>query len=286
MEKTLKVQKITKTYHDFKLDQVSFDVPRGSIVGLIGENGSGKTTIIKAILNLIQKQEGLVEVFGKEMKIEDDRIKEEIGVVLDGSNFHDGLKATDIDRIMKNIYKNWDRKKFYKLLEKFKIPEDKINKSYSKGMKMKLQIAVALSHNPKLLILDEATSGLDPVAREEILDLLMEFIQDEEKSILISSHITSDLDKIADYIVFIHEGKVLLNEEKEILLDTFGILKCGQEQFFNLNTEDFYRYRKNLFGYEVLVKDKSKMKKEFPDTIVDPVSIEEMMLFFIRGDAA
>jgi len=283
MNNALEIRNLNKSYGDFELKDVSFSVPKGSIVGFIGENGAGKTTTIKAILNLVCRDSGTIEMIGMDTIAEEKKIKENIGVVLDGCNFHDNLKTGDISKMMGSIYKNWNPVMYKKYLSKFKLPENKIIKSFSSGMKMKLQIGVALSHEPQFLILDEATSGLDPVVREEILDVFMEFIQDEEHSILISSHITSDLDKIADYIVLIHQGEILLDDDKESLVDGMGSLKCGTEDFNKLDRDDYIRYRNNAFGYEVLVKDKWKMKKKYPEVIVDGVSIEEIMLFYIKG---
>ncbi|WKY47233.1 ABC transporter ATP-binding protein [Eubacteriaceae bacterium ES3] len=286
MEYALKIEKLNKSYLDFKLDDISFSVPQGSIVGLIGENGAGKTTTLKAVLDLVKRDSGSISFYDQNLDKNSESLKNDIGVVLDAPCFHDALRAKDISRIMRNIYVNWENENFFKMLDKFKLPRDKAVKEYSKGMKMKLQIAVALAHNPKILILDEATSGLDPVAREEMMDVFQEFIQDEEKAVLMSSHITSDLDKIADYIVFMHRGKVLFQEEKETLLASMGILKCGSSQFESLNYLDYHRYRKNQFGYEVLVKNRVEMKNLYPDVIIDPATIEEMMVFFIKGEAA
>jgi ABC-2 type transport system ATP-binding protein len=259
-------------------------VPRGSIVGFIGENGAGKTTTIKAMLNLVKRDEGTIEMLGMDTLKDEKKIKESVGVVMDGCNFHDNLKTGDISKMLNSIYKNWNTQLFQNYLKKFILPENKIIKEFSRGMKMKLQIAVALSHEPELLILDEATSGLDPIVREEILDVFMEFIQDEKHAILISSHITSDLDKIADYIVFIHQGEILLDEEKETLLSKMGILKCGEEDFRKLESDEYIRYRKNQFSFEVLVNDKVAIRKKYPDAVVDGVTIEQIMLFYVRGE--
>lgn len=227
----LKVENLTKHYSDFKLNDISFNLPKGSIMGLIGENGAGKTTTIKLILNLIKKDNGKIKIFGLDNIDHELKIKQNVGVVLDESYFHDNLKPKDISIIMRNIYEKWDNKKFLEYINKFKLPKDKIIKDYSKGMKMKLSIAAALSHNPKLLILDEPTGGLDPVVRSEILDIFLDFIQDEEKSILFSTHVTGDLDKIADYITFIHKGNLVFTESNDKINDNYGIIKCGINEF-------------------------------------------------------
>lgn len=284
MINAIEIKDLNKNYQNFRLKDVSFNVPKGCIVGFVGENGAGKTTTIKAMLNLISRDGGSIQMLGMDTVNDDKKIKEEVGVVLDGCNFHDNLKTEDISRMMGSIYKKWDDSLYQRYLKKFKLPEHQIIKEYSRGMKMKLQIAVALSHDPKILILDEATSGLDPIVREEILDVFMEFIQDEEHAILISSHITSDLDKIADYIVFIHQGEILINEEKERLLNGMGILKCGEVDFRRLESDEVTRYRKNQFSFEVLVNDKGAIRKKYPDAVVDSVTIEEIMLFYIKGE--
>lgn len=284
MSNAIEIKGLNKKFEDFELKNVSFNVPKGCIVGFIGENGAGKTTTLKAILNLINRDSGIIKILGLDTIAEEKKAKENIGVVLDGCNFHDNLKPNDISKMMASIYENWNQGHFQQYLAKFKLSDNQIIKEYSRGMKMKLQIAVALSHEPKILILDEATSGLDPIVREEILDVFMEFIQDEEHAILISSHITSDLDKIADYIVFIHQGEILLDEEKETLLSTRGILKCGEEDFRKLEKEEYIRYRKNHFSFEVLVNDKSAIRRKYPDAVVDSVTIEEIMLFYIKGE--
>ena len=284
MINAIEIKNLNKNYQDFQLKDVSFKVPKGSIVGFIGENGAGKTTTIKAILNLVKRDGGTIEMLGMDNLKDEKKIKASVGVVMDGCNFHDNLKTADISKMLASIYKNWNPGLYQQYLKKFKLPENKIIKEFSRGMKMKLQIAVALSHEPELLILDEATSGLDPIVREEILDVFMEFIQDEKHSILISSHITSDLDKIADYIVFIHQGEILLDQEKETLLAKMGVLKCGEADFHKLQSDEYIRYRKNQFSFEVLVKDKAVIRKKYPEAVVDGVTIEEMMLFYVRGE--
>lgn len=284
MENILITKNLSKKYEGFTLDEVSFQLPKGCIMGLVGENGAGKTTIIKLILNLIKKNSGSIQVFGLDNIENDPKIKNRIGVVLDESNFHDNLRPMDISIIMKNIYDRWDKELFLKYLDQFKLPRDKKVKDYSKGMKMKLSIAVALSHDPQLLILDEPTGGLDPIVRSEILDIFLDFIQDEEKSILFSTHITSDLDKIADYITFIHNGNIIFSESKEELVDNYGIIKCGTKDFNNLDRKDIIGYRKNQFGYEVLIINKEKNRYKYKDFVMDNANLEDIMLFYIRGE--
>ena len=284
MKDALTISGLKKTYKDFVLNEVSLSVPSGSIVGLIGENGAGKSTTISAALGLIQKEAGFVSVLGKEEL--DNEVKEQIGVVFDGNNFSEILSPKKIGRVMKDIYQSWDNHTFMELLKKFSLPVGKPIKQFSKGMKMKLAIAVALSHNSKLLILDEATSGLDPVVRDDILDMLLDFVQDESHSILVSSHITSDLEKIADYIVFLHEGKVVFSKPKDELTEQYGIIKCGSAQFDALDKSEIIAYRKMDYEWQVLVADRNKMQKKYPKAMIVPASIDEIMLLYVKGEAA
>ena len=284
MNDALTISGLTKTYKGFKLNGVSFSVPCGSIVGLIGENGAGKSTTINAILGLIQKEAGSICILGKEQL--DSEIKEQIGVVFDGNNYPEILSPQKLNRVMKEIYHSWDEHTFLNLLRKFSLPADKQIKQFSKGMKMKLAIAVALSHNSKLLILDEATSGLDPVVRDDILDMLLDFVQDESHSILVSSHITSDLEKIADYIVFLHEGRVVFSKPKDELTEQYGIIKCGSAQFDALDKSEIIAYRKMDYEWQVLVADRNKMQKKYPKAMIVPASIDEIMLLYVKGEAA
>ncbi len=284
MEYAIDVHGLSKSYPGFKLNDVSFSLPRGSIMGFIGENGSGKTTTIKAILGLIHKDCGSVSLLGAEAG--DSAVKEKIGVVFDECSIHDTFTAQEAEKIFARIFKNWDHALFRKYLHDFTLPADKKIMTFSRGMKMKLSIAVALAHHPDLLILDEATSGLDPVVREEILDIFMDFIQDETHAILLSSHITSDLDKIADYITFIHHGRILFSTERDRILSEMGILKCGADELNALSAErdNLLRLRKNQFGCEVLLKDRQKFAADHPASIIDPVTTEALMLFYARGE--
>lgn len=284
MKDALTISGLTKTYRDFALDRVSFSVPCGSIVGLIGENGAGKSTTISAALGLIQKESGRVSVLGKEEL--DSDTKEQIGVVFDGNNFPEILSPKKISRVLKDIYRSWNDQTFKELLNKFSLPVDKPIRQFSKGMKMKLAIAAALSHNSRLLILDEATSGLDPVVRDDILDMLLDFVQDEDHSILLSSHITSDLEKIADHIVFIHEGRVIFSKPKDELTEQYGVIKCGAAQFEALDASDIIVYRKMDYEWQVLVSDRHKMQKKYPKAMIVPASIDEIMLLYVKGEAA
>ena len=280
METVMELKNLAKQYEGFRLDNVNITLPKGSIMGFVGENGAGKSTTIKLILNLIHRDSGAVTVFGLDNIKDERQIKEDIGVVLDESSFPDNMNAASVGKIMRHIYKNWDSAVYAGRLQAFALPPEKPVKDYSRGMKMKLSIAVALSHRAKLLILDEATSGLDPIVRDEILDIFMEFIQDEEHSIFLSSHIISDLEKIADYITFIHKGKILFSEPKDDLIYRYGVLKCTAQEYETVDKAVVKGCRKNRFGVEALV-----LREEIPaGYTVDPASIEDIMLFMIRGD--
>ena len=284
MENNIEVRQMTKTYPAFRLDRVDLCVPKGSIVGLIGENGAGKTTLIKGMLGLIHPEEGEVLIFGKDTQTSMKEIKKDIGGVLDGSFFMELLKVQAIDTVMKGIYDKWDTALFYDYLERFGIDPSKKIKELSKGMQKKLEILTALSHHPKLLILDEPTSGLDPVVRNEILDIFQDFILDEECSILLSTHITSDLEHIADYLAFIDNGHMIFFETRDKVLDSYGILKCDQQQFERLEPSDVIRYRKNRYNYEVLVSDRHVIRRTYRDAVIEKITIENLMLLYIKGE--
>ncbi|RVU54392.1 ABC transporter ATP-binding protein [Anaerosphaera multitolerans] len=275
----IEVKNLYKSYGDFKLENVSFNVEKGTIMGLIGENGAGKTTIIKAILSMI-KYEGDIKVLGGEINEE---IKQDIGVVFDDAFLSNYLTIKEIGRVLSGIYRNWDEEYFNYIVEKFNLPQDKILNKYSKGMKVKAKIACALASRPKLLILDEPTSGLDPVIRDEILEIFYEFIEDEEHTILISSHITSDLEKIADYITFIDNGKILLSKEKDELLENYGILKCSEDELKEVDSSFVERVKREKYSVEALINNKDSFKIKYPNAIVDRVSLDEIMVFYIKG---
>lgn len=284
MDAILQVNNLTKQYSDFKLDNVSFSVPKGTIMGLIGENGAGKSTTINAILDLIKKDDGTVTFWGQELSSDPRRLKEDIGVVFDGINFYETLTPAKIGQISKAAYTQWDQHLYNEYLTKFQLPTKNEVKTFSKGMKMKLCIAVALSHHPKLLILDEATSGLDPVMRDDILDVFLDFVQDEQHSILISSHITTDLEKIADYITFIHQGKVMFCKTKDELRYRYGIIRCGAALFDAIDKTEVLAYRKCDYQWDVLVADKEKAKRKYKSAVVDDASIDDILLLYVKGE--
>lgn len=284
MEATIKVKNLNKKYEGFELKNISFEIPEGSIVGLIGENGAGKTTTIKSILNII-KSEGEIQVFGKNIKQNEKEIKSKLGVVLDDSFLSEYLTPKKINSIMKNFYNTWDKKLFENYIKIFKLPENKMIKDFSNGMKMKLKIATAISHKPQILILDEPTSGLDPIVRNEILDIFRQFIaEDEKRSILISTHITTDLEHISDYIMFIKNGEITLNLPTSEILENYGIIKCDEKDFSKIAKEDYEYYRKEKYQYEVLVNNKKMIKSKYGISTIDKASIEDIMLFYIKGE--
>lgn len=284
MSNIIEIKNLVKKYDDkFKLGSIDLEIPSGIIVGLIGENGAGKTTLIKSVLNILKIDEGNIKIFNKDFNKEENNIKEDIGVVLDNMFFPEILTPNDINIIMKDIYKKWDEELFKKYLNDFGLNINKQIKTMSKGMRKKLEIATSLSHHPKLLILDEPTSGLDPVVRNEVLDIFLDFIQDEEHTILLSTHITSDLEHIADKIIFINKGKILLDKNRDDLLDNYGILKCDIDSFDTISKEDIIVYKKNKYNYEILVDNISKIKKKYKNFIVDKITLEELMVLMIKG---
>lgn len=285
MNKAIEIKNLVKRYDDnFQLGELNLDIPSGEIIGLIGENGAGKSTLIKSILDILRINKGEIKIFGKDVKNNETLIKEDIGVVLDNTFFPEVLNAKDIDSVMKSIYKSWDSKLYYDYLKEFNIPVTSIIKKLSKGMRKKLEIATALAHHPKLLILDEPTSGLDPVVRNEVLDIFLKFIADDEHTILFSTHITSDLEHIADEIVFIDKGKVLINKTRDEILDNYGILKCNLDEFIKIDKSDYMAYKKNKYNYEILVSDRNKVSKKYKNMVVDKITLEDLMVLMIKGD--
>lgn len=270
------LQNVSKQYPSFLLDSVTFNVPMGSVVGLIGENGAGKSTTIRLILGMIRPDSGQVTVLGKQGALD----YEHIGVVFDENCFPDTLSARDVGRVMQISYKTWSNTVYETYLERFQLPPKKPIKAYSRGMRMKLSIAAALSHDSQLLVLDEPTSGLDPVVRDEILDIFYDFMQDEHHAILISSHITSDLEKICDYITMIHKGKVYLSEEKDVLLSEYGVLHCDDKTLGTLAPEAVHGVRRSQFEVRALIE----REKVPSDLAVDHVTLDEMLLFATKGE--
>lgn len=283
MEAILEVNRLNTSYQTFSLNDIHFTLPKGMILGLIGENGAGKTTIIRSVLNMIPKSDGEIKIFGLDMHEHEAQIKQDIAVVMDTSFLSDYLTPNDIHKIMKHMYPKWDPALFFQYLETFHLPKDQMSKELSSGMKMKLRIVTALSSHPKLLILDEPTSGLDPVARNDILDLFQDFIQDEEHSILLTTHITSDLDRIADYIIFVNDGSIILSKSRDELLEEYGIAKCTEAEFRRMDRQDYVKYIKTKYEYQVLVNHRSSIQKKYNISVIDRPTIEEIMLIYIKG---
>ena len=284
MENVIEVKNLVKNYKNFKLNKISFNVPKGKVVGLIGANGSGKTTTIKAILNLIKINNGQIKIFDKDFRglLKQDR--EKIGVILDDSFLPSQLMTEDIDIIMSKFYSNWNSKLYKKYIKDFDLPYGEMIKNFSSGMKMKLKIACALSHESELLILDEPTNGLDPVFRYDFLDLLSDLVVKKGISILISSHITTDLEHIADEIIFIKDGRILLSENKKELFSTYKIVQCLPEYFDKINKKDYIGYLKYKDDYLILIDNNSSFIKKYKGVKVRNDSLEEIMLLFIKGE--
>ena len=285
MENIIEIKNLKKKYDDkFELGKIDIEIPKGIIVGLIGENGAGKTTLIKSMLNIIKIDSGEIKIFGKDHKKEEKDIKEDIGVVLDNMFFPELLNAKDINNAMKDVYKNWDSELYFSYLKEFDLPDNKPLKSMSKGMRKKLEIVAAISHKPKLLILDEPTSGLDPVVRSEVLEIFQKFIEDEEHSIILSTHITTDLEHIADEIIFIDKGKKVLQKSRDEIIDNYGILKCDIDYFSNIDKKDIIAYKKTKYAYEILVNDKKQASKKYHSCVIDKITLEDLMILVIKGE--
>ena len=284
MTNCIEIKGLCKSYGDFALKNIDLTLPGGSILGLIGENGAGKTTTIKCILNLIRRDAGEITLLGYDNVKEERLAKADVGLVLDECFFHDTLRPLDVGKILAPAYKNWDGELFRSYLNKFGLPEKKLIKEFSRGMKMKLSLSAALAHRPRLLILDEATAGLDPVVRDEILDEFLGFIQDEDHAILMSSHITSDLEKVADYIAYIHQGQVVLSDAKDAILDSYGRVGCTAAQLATIDPRDLLRTRRGAFGCEALVADRKAFARKYPMLMVERTTLEDIMLFVGKGE--
>jgi ABC-2 type transport system ATP-binding protein len=281
-ENAIEIKDLTKKYDGFTLDKVSFNVPKGSIMGFIGQNGAGKTTTINAILNIVKKDEGAIKLLGLDHEKDEYDAKKQIAAVFDELPFDDRLNAITIDKVLREVFEEWSSETFFNYLDRFSLPRKKKFGKFSKGMKMKFQIASALSHNAKLLIMDEATTGLDPVVRNEILDIFLEYLQNEDHSILMSSHITSDLDKVADSVTFIDKGKVLISGYKDDILYSHGILKCTKDDYKDIAPEDIVSARLNDFGAEIMVSDKAECSRKYSGAVIDPATLEDIMLFYVN----
>lgn len=280
----IEIKGLTKKYDGFTLDNVSFIVPKGSIMGFIGQNGAGKTTTIRSLLNIIAIDGGSINMLGLDHIKDEYAIKERIAVVFDELPFHDSFTGVALSKMFAGIYQSWNKKQFFGLCERFGLPMKKKLSKFSKGMKMKMQIAAALSHNAELLIMDEATTGLDPVVRNEILDIFREYLMDGDRSILMSSHITSDLEKIADSVTFIDKGKVLLSGYKDDILDTHGVIKCTREDYAEIDPADIVSTRLSDFGAEAMTADRQKAAEKYSGAVIEKTTLEEIILFYVNRE--
>ena len=275
----LEVKNLNKTFKEFSLKDVNIKVPAGKIVGLIGENGAGKTTIIKCVLDAMAKDSGNVKLFGLDYSY---KLKDDIGIVYDDSFINESFTIKDLNLIMKNTYSKWDQKLFYKYIKEFNIPYKKEIKKLSTGMRKKVEIAACISHHPKLLILDEPTSGLDPVIRSEILDMFQEFVENKNNSILLSTHITSDLEHIADDVIFISKGQIIFDEPLKKIKEDYIVIELNKDEFKKFNKKDITRYKENRNDYQVLI-EKKNMKKDYNKFIRNITTLDDIMLLYIRG---
>lgn len=283
MTNCIEVAGLVKRYSLFTLGPVDLTVPAGSIVGLIGENGAGKTTLLKCLLGINPPTEGTVRLL-EQSDTGDAAVRERVGTVLDECMFSDVLRAADVGSILSRTYRHWDSALFSSLLQRFGLPRNLYLKEFSRGMKMKLSLAAALAHHPSLLVLDEATSGLDPVVRDELLDELMAFVAEGDRAILMSSHITSDLEKAADYIAYLHQGKLILFGEKDRLLEEHGRLVCAKTDLDEVDPAFVVGVRRGTYSVEALIRDKAAFCRRYPRLTVDPVSLDEIMVFMEKGE--
>lgn len=274
----LEIKNLTKSFSGFKLNNLSLTLPSGCIMGLIGENGAGKSTTIKLILDMIHKDSGTITILGKDNEDNIRLTQEDVGVVMDEVGIPECLTAKQVGKVMKHTFRNWDDDEYTRLLQKLSLPYNKPFKDFSRGMKMKLGIAIAMSHGSKLLLLDEATSGLDPVVRDEVVEMFSDFTRDENHSILISSHIVSDLEKLCDFVAFLHNGELLLCEEKDLLLAQYGIIHCTTSQLRELSPNAIKYKKESPYGVEAMV-----LRDAIPAGMnISPISIEELFVFMIK----
>ena len=278
----IELKNVTKNYGDFVLEDVTFSIPEGSVCGFIGQNGAGKTTTINLILDIIRRDSGEIRMFGESIDADSARLREDVGVVFDEMGFHEFMTGRDINIMMKNIYKNWDEQAFFDYMKKFSLPTKKKCGAFSRGMRMKLQIAVALSHHAKLLIMDEPTSGLDPIVRNEMIEIFREFVVEEDHTILLSPHITGDLEKLADEVVFINGGKIVLSGNKDEILEMHGVLKCKKDEVSRISPSLIVHKELGTYGAEILVNDRHAAEKLYPDMVIEPAALEQIMIHYVN----
>lgn len=284
MDNILEVKNLSKSYKDFALNDISFQVKKGYIMGFIGPNGAGKSTTIKLIMNLIKKNSGEINIFGLDNIKNEKEVKQRIGFVYDETYCYEDLNLIDMKNIIARFYKNWDDKAFYKYLSDFNLPKDKKIKELSKGMKTKYSLAIALSHKAELILMDEPTSGLDPVFRSELLEIIRSIIKDENKSVFFSTHITTDLEKVADYITFINNGKMVFSDTKDDILEKYKIVKGANSLINNDTKKEFIGINESSFGFEALTNNTERIKKVFgKDTLIERASLEDIMVYTVGG---
>lgn len=284
MSNVIEIEGLCKRYDGFAIENLDLSIPQGGIMGFIGANGAGKTTTIYSILNVIPVDAGRIQIFGKDYKKDEQEIKQDIGVVFDEMGYHEIMTPLQISRMMKSIYHNWSEMEFAKYLDRFGLPYKKRCGTFSRGMRMKLQIAVALSHGAKLLIMDEPTSGLDPVVRNEMLDIFQEFVEEEDHTILLSSHIIEDLERIADEIAFIDKGRILLADNKDVILEEHAILKGKKQDISKIRSEDMVGVKRSAYGVEILVQDAPACRRRYPEFLCEPASLEDIMLYYVSRE--
>lgn len=284
MDNILEVKNLRKEYREFALKDISFNLERGYIMGFIGPNGAGKSTTIKLIMNLIRKNSGTINIFGKDNIQHEKEVKEKIGFVYDENYFYEEVTLEEMKRIIAPFYRQWDNKAYDKYIKEFNLSSKKKIKELSKGMKMKYSLAIALSHNAELIIMDEPTSGLDPVFRSEMLDILYSIMQDENKSVFFSTHITTDLEKVADYITFINNGEIIFSALKDSIMENYGLVKGSNELLDKDTKKEFVGIRENSFGFEGLTNNVEKVKKLFKNRIlIEKPSLDDILVYTVKG---
>lgn len=284
MSNVLELINVNKRYGTFALEDISFSLPKGFIMGLIGVNGAGKSTILKTMMDIVKRDQGEIFMFGKDTKTNMVEIKQDIGFVFDDSHFYSHLNCEQMKRVIAPFYDNWDEEMYQSYITRFGLPTNKKLKTFSKGMKMQYNIAVALSHKAKLIIMDEPTAGLDPIVRRDLLHVLQEVVMEEEVSVLFSTHVTTDLEKIADYITYIHDGKIYFSEEKDLILETYCIVKGDTALLNEQNRAPFIYIEQNRLGFQGLAKDKEEIHLQFGDEVViENASLEDIMYFTSQG---
>ena len=283
MSNILEMTNVSKRYKDFSLKNVNLSLEKGYIMGFIGPNGSGKSTTIRLMMNLIKKDSGTIKLFGLDSEKHELAIKDRIGFVYDENHFYEDLTIQEIKGFVRPFYTKWDEEIFEKYVDQFELSSKKKIKELSKGMKMKFSLAVALSHHAELLIMDEPTSGLDPLVRSELLEVLQSLLEDENKSVFFSTHITSDLDKIADYITLINNGIIQFTKPKDELLEEYCIVKGGIDKLDEANREKWIGLRENAFGFEALSSNKQEVRQHFGDSVmIERPTLEDILVFFTR----